>query len=99
MSGAHSEFGARRRPVSTLPQATEIPWSIFLTPAFMQRHTRFESLDALSAECGLPATTQEDLRVNHDALDEFIREETPFTGLTHLLRTALREWSDEHLRL
>jgi len=97
-SGANSTSDAWPSYFDEMTQAAgEIAWDVFLTPAFMQRHTRFASLEELSAECGLPATTQADLRANRRPLDIFIRMHTPFDGLTDMLRTALREWSEEHL--
>ena len=73
------------------------PWSVVLTPSFMQRHTPFFDLDDLIVHCGATLGEEDPMTPECEMMDAFIRQYTRFSGLNDFLRAALREWTRQHM--
>ena len=80
-------------PLEPDTQAPGIPLHEIFNPAFMVAHTRFGSIDEMSAAGGFKATSQADCEhLSGAAWSAFVRSATRFTGWEDMLQSACCHW-------
>jgi hypothetical protein len=83
------------RNARALEGSNQVPISELLPDSFVSRHSRFPTASAMLTAGG--AEDESDLA--SDAWDEFIRQETTFSGWEEMCQTAAAEWTQRKLGL
>lgn len=75
-----------------------VPLNDLLSPAFMRRHTRFSSFEAmLDASPWTVETAKDFLAMPDEPWDHFVRGNTPFKGWKDMQAAGGREWASDKL--
>jgi hypothetical protein len=89
-----------QRRAENLHGTHSIPISELLTSSFMQRHTKFETFDAMLEASGFTVETPSDFEaIPDDEWDKFVASATPFSSWQAMLSDAGAAWAKKELGL
>jgi hypothetical protein len=72
----------------------QVPLSELFPPEFMQRHSKFDSLQDLFEASGFTIESAEDFAaIPPDQLDDFIRSSTSFASWKEMKRKGTEKWA------
>ncbi|MNB78414.1 hypothetical protein D3C75_251170 [compost metagenome] len=76
-----------------------INWKSIMTPAFMKKHTAYDSLIDFMASGGFVIKKLDDVAdFEGEALDHFIAGNTGFSGWSEMLSTAVGDYLEQTFR-
>lgn len=88
------------RRVKKLDGKHDVPVTELLTPAFLCRRSRFQSVDEMFSASSFKIESTEDFdAIPGAAWDEFIRTNTSFASWSAMLGEASAEWASRKLGL
>ena len=104
MTSNFGDFGKKMRDLaqraSSLGGEHHVPLTELFPPAFMRRHSRFDSFEALVEAGPWGAKTAEDFKAIPDAeWDAHVQENTSFAGWQSMQQAGVAAWGKGKLGL
>lgn len=82
-----------KKGIKDLEQTNEISFDVLFNPKFIQKHTKFSSIDDFLEQSGFDCSSTEAFdSIPSDALDKYVRENTSFHSWQEMLEEATNDY-------
>lgn len=89
-----------QKGLKDLGDTKSVPLGDLISPAFLQAHTQFSSVEQLFESGGFKVESKEDLEaIPDEAMDAHIRAHSKFPDWKTMLQTAGQEWAIKKIGL
>lgn len=92
-------FDKLRKKAKELSGTKRVKLSQLFNIEFMRKNTRFSSVEEMFEKSGLEIESEEDIKKNEKAWDEFIKTNTNYAGWEAMLKAATEEYIKKKLGL